>query len=152
VWDVETGETLRTFTGHRDTVASVGFSPDGGSLVTGGGSRDDTVRVWESLILVLFPSLHPSWLGNAVRVWDVETGETLRTFTGHTNRVLSISFSPDGRFLVSGSVDGTVRVWGVKTGKTIRTFTGHESVVTSVGFSPDGGYLATGSHDKTARL
>jgi WD40 repeat protein len=46
-----------------------------------------------------------------VRIWDGHTGKLVHTFRGHTGLVSSVSFSPDGRRLVSGSRDFTVKVW-----------------------------------------
>lgn len=64
----------------------------------------------------------------------------------------SIAFSPDGRWLASGSDDNTVRLWDVDSGKEIRRFEGHSNDVNSVSFSPDGKWLASGSDDDTVRL
>ena len=89
---------------------------------------------------------------DTVRLWDAETGDPIRTLTGHTDWVWSVSFSPDGRTIASGSRDDTVRFWDVETGEHIRTLTGHTSVVWSVSFSPDGRTLASGSDDNTVRL
>ena len=71
---------------------------------------------------------------------------------GHTNSVSSVSFSPDGQTLVSGSWDKTVRVWDVNTGRHLRTLTGHTNRVTYVSFSPDGQTLVSGSWDGTVRV
>ncbi len=71
---------------------------------------------------------------------------------GHTNTVASVSFSPDGQTLASGSWDDTIRLWDVATGATIRTLRGHTSDVYSVSFSPDGQIIASGSQDDTIRL
>ena len=73
------------------------------------------------------------------------------TLTGHTD-FSSVSFSPDGNTLASGSWDTTVRLWDANTGSPIRTLTRHTAWVTSVSFSPDGNTLASGSFDKTVRL
>ncbi|ULB47255.1 trypsin-like peptidase domain-containing protein, partial [Limnospira fusiformis KN01] len=85
-------------------------------------------------------------------LWDLSAGQFLRQLTGHTNSVLSVSFSPDGQTLASGSWDKTVRLWDVPTGRELRQLTGHTNSVLSVSFSPDGQTLASGSYDKTVRL
>jgi WD40 repeat protein len=54
-----------------------------------------------------------------VRVWDVSTGEEKAKLEGHGAVVTSVSFSPDGLSIVSGSADKTVRVWDVSTGEEI---------------------------------
>ena len=72
---------------------------------------------------------------------------------GHTETVISLSFSPDGRTLASGSHDNTIRLWDVATGAARgKPLAGHTDSVSSVAFSPDGKTLASGSDDKTIRL
>ncbi|BCU11864.1 serine/threonine-protein kinase [Microcystis aeruginosa] len=75
-----------------------------------------------------------------------------KTLTGHSYRVNSVVYSPDGRYLASGSLDKTIKIWEVATGKGLRTLTGHSGVVLSVAYSPDGRYLASGSQDKTIKI
>ncbi|MEM9266034.1 MAG: TIR domain-containing protein, partial [Cyanobacteria bacterium P01_F01_bin.13] len=86
---------VRSLNGHDDQVQSVGFSPDGKTLVS--GSSDNTIKLW-----------------------DVETGEEIRSFNGHDDDVWSVGFSPDGKTLVSGSSDNTIKLWDVETGEEIR--------------------------------
>ena len=68
-----------------------------------------------------------------------------------THPVHSISFSPDGNRIVSGS-DSLVQVWDVKMGEQLRELQGHNSWVTSVGFSPDGKQIVSGSSDESVRV
>jgi WD40 repeat protein/transcriptional regulator with XRE-family HTH domain len=76
-----------------------------------------------------------------------------REFRGHTADVFGVDFSPDGKYLASGSSDATARLWDVATGQTIRIFLGHTSEIDTVAFSPDGKYLLTGGGaDHTARI
>jgi WD40 repeat protein len=64
---------------------------------------------------------------------------------GHTDEVRSVSFSPDGSLLASGSADYTIRLWRVSDGSLVATLTGHTGGILSVSFSPDGSLLASGS-------
>jgi WD40 repeat protein/DNA-binding SARP family transcriptional activator len=90
--------------------------------------------------------------GYAAMIWDVKTGNLLQTLKGHTDRVMEASFSPDGKWVITGSADKTARLWDAATGKELRVFSGHTDQVQSVTFSPDGKQVLTGSSDMTARL
>jgi WD40 repeat protein len=72
-------------------------------------------------------------------------------FTGHQGYVFAVAFSPDGKYLLSGSNDNTLKLWDT-SGKLLKTFTGHKYPVSAVAFSPDGKYLLSGSCDKTLKL
>ena len=80
------------------------------------------------------------------------TQNLLATLKGHSSYVYSVSFSPDGQVLASGSVDKTIKLWDVGSRREIATLKGHSSYVYSVLFSPDGKVLASGSMDKTIKL
>jgi hypothetical protein len=99
-------------------VSSVAFSPDGKLVLSGGDKR--------------------------LKLWNIDTGECLRTFKGHTKKVNSVSFSHDGKFALSGSGDNTLKLWDIDTGECLRTFEGHTYEVESVTFSPDGKLALSG--------
>jgi WD40 repeat protein len=87
-------------------------------------------------------------------LWDVANRQPLGApLSGHTNIVTSVSFSPDGKTLASGSWDKTIRLWEVANRQLLGApLSGHTNIVTSVSFSPDGKTLASGSWDKTIVL
>jgi F-box/WD-40 domain protein MET30 len=85
---------------------------------------------------------------STIKIWDIETGQELRTLAGHSLGVRCLQF--DKTKLVSGSLDGTLKVWDMKAGQVIRTFPGHSGPVISLHF--DGLILASGSQDMTVRV
>lgn len=76
-------------------------------------------------------------------MWGLETGKSFSgPFAIHTGGINSIAYSPDGRYIASGSDDESVRIWDVETGHS-EVFTGHTSEVRSVAFSPDSSYIVS---------
>jgi WD40 repeat protein len=147
LWDAATGREIRTFagrssgsestTGHSSSVHSAAFSPDGRTIVSGGGDEE-----------VFSFSLQD----NTLRLWEAATGREIRVLAGHSSAVLSVAFSPDGKTIASGSMDKTVKLWDAAMGQELRAFTGHTDDVNSVVFSPDGKTIASGSKDWTVKL
>ncbi|KAG0298509.1 hypothetical protein BGZ97_004027 [Linnemannia gamsii] len=81
-----------------------------------------------------------------IRIVDVENRRVVREFWGHSNRITDMTFSPDGHWLVSASLDATIRTWDLPTGHMVDIFR-CESIATSLSFSPTGDYLATAHVD-----
>jgi serine/threonine protein kinase len=75
-----------------------------------------------------------------------------RTLRGHTEKVSSVAFSPNGQLLVSGSYDQTLRLWYAPEGRLLHILRGHSGSVHTAAFSPDGKLLASGSDDLSVRL
>jgi hypothetical protein len=76
----------------------------------------------------------------------------LLTLKGHMGGVISVSWSPDGRRLVTGSEDGTAKVWEAASGRDLLALKGHTNTVWSVSWSPNGRRLVTGSEDGTVKV
>ena len=151
LWELPTGRALDTFSEENlnelqtddavDTktertmtrVKSVAFSPDGLILAT------------------LDENIGGNLGGDAIKLWDVGTGQFLTVLTDGTDFAgFAVAFSPDGTKLASGSWgDFTVKLWDVSTRKHIATFPGHIGWVSSVAFSPDSTKLASVSFDGT---
>jgi WD40 repeat protein len=113
----------------------VAFSPNG-ALIAGGG---DDGR---------FSGPTTPW---TVKIWDVRTGQLVRTLAAHGNHIRTVKFSPTGKILATGGYDNTVKLWEVKNGALLRTLP-HKDGVSSIDFSPDGKTLAAGCDDGNVRL
>jgi RNA polymerase sigma factor (sigma-70 family) len=85
-------------------------------------------------------------LGNSdttIELWDVASGQQLRSWKGHTGRIWGHQFSPDGKALVTCGEDKAIRFWEMPAGKQVRAITGYPDIVGALAFSPDGTLLAT---------
>jgi WD40 repeat protein len=107
-----------------------------------GYERDDNL-----LTLIITCGLN----SNGQRICLLHSG-VRKEFVGHTEWVNSVCFSPDGRYILSGSSDNTLRLWEISSGKETKKFEGHTKGVKSICFSPDGRCVLSGSHDNTIRL
>lgn len=87
-----------------------------------------------------------------IYIYDANSYKELMVFAGHTDLVLAVAFSPNGKLLVSGSSDETVRLWNVDTGHLLHTSEGHTGPVSAVAFSADGkAFWSGGNEDATIR-
>lgn len=88
----------------------------------------------------------------AVYLWDILTKLLIRKIGQHGGTIYTSIYSPDGRYIATGSRDWTAKLWNVVTGQLEMTMGGHQERVTALSFSRDGRLLATGSVDRTVRL
>src|SRR5262249_8581367 len=93
-----------------------------------------------------------------LKLWHVETGTVLRTFTGHSGPVYSVAFAPDGLTALSSSVDRTLKPGDASSGTELRTFTGNAlpnsvaHTALSVAFLPDGRIALSGGAEGELKL
>jgi len=84
---------------------------------------------------------------------SIAVGTLLRSYYGHFGYVYTVSWSPDGKNIASGSEDHTVHLWNASTGADILyTYSNHTDAVHAVAWSPDGTLIASGSNDKTVQV
>jgi WD40 repeat protein/serine/threonine protein kinase/pSer/pThr/pTyr-binding forkhead associated (FHA) protein len=162
LWDIAQDRCLCLFKGHEERVLSVAFSPDGCSVLS--GSNDQTVRLWniadtsnihtfdgserkasrqytrdlfKPLVTVL-DKLH-----SLTRLWRTE---------GHQGAVRSVTFSSDGRYVLSGGDDRLIKLWMVRTGACLQTFRQHQGRILQVLFHPDRQHILSASDDQTIKI
>lgn len=143
VWSLDTGLAGPAFTGHRGPVYCAAFAPDGQTVVTGG--YDQRILAWRP------DELQPYNFRNLEKGKAVVPPVEYREFAPHAASVRSLSFSSDGRLLLSGAQDNTVRLYEFDTGTILQTFRGHDSWVRQCAFVPGGRFLLSASHDSTVR-
>jgi WD40 repeat protein/DNA-binding SARP family transcriptional activator len=126
IHDTDTGEVVQRLRGHRATIWSIAFSPDG-RLVAGAAGTGATMRT----------------ANDSVPVWDTRSGELVMTLEGHEDQAQSVAFSPDGTLIATGSWDGTLRTWDASTGaEVLAADVGGEAY--GLSFGPDGDVLVAG--------
>lgn len=87
--------------------------------------------------------------GLCARVWQADTGVSLRTLPGHASLVMCTIFSKEGTLLVTGAADCSIRLWQVPSGQALRALTAHASIVMCLALSSDSRFLASGSADNS---
>jgi|GEM_PF-183355 len=95
IWDARTWAELRTIK-TDDSVTTVGFTPDGSSLLAG---------LWDG----------------SIKVWQSATGAELRTLAGHADRIRHFAFTADGKTVASVALDDTAKIWDLQTGTEVAT-------------------------------
>jgi len=113
VWETERGSLVERLVGHTNNVFSVAFSPSGMELLS--ASLDKTVKLWE---------LTPTMLTSMLPVRP-PAGICKTTYVGHKDFVLTAAWSPDGKWVVSGSADGSVQFWNPVDGQPLFILDGH---------------------------
>ena len=138
LWDTATGRQIRSFQGRSDPEA------DRSNLRMKRGINVSCVHVdfRGNRPCILAASDHAT-----ADLWDLDTKEPARTLTGHSRSIETAAFSPDGRFVVTGSDEGTAILRDVAAGTRVRGFRRTTDLPTSISFSPDGEHLTVNYQD-----
>jgi WD40 repeat protein len=169
IYDPRTRKELYPFKPTRHPIPALAFSPEGWFCTA--GASDRALRIWvvaaekpifetrhhanaNQTVAVspdgrLIASTGVSSPGNTVTIRDARSSTLaeVRTLKGHAHYVWTVAFSPDSRYLASGSWDSTVKVWDLAAPESAEpvTLRGHAGFIRSLAFSPDGRRLATAS-------
>ncbi len=177
VWDAVDGAVVATLGGNKPVVSSAVFSPDERNVLT--VTPDGNARLWDARTgtdIAVFQGDYASPIdyldaqfvnvasfspdgsqvvvaaGQTAGLWDVSDGQEIAVLRGHEGNINNAAFSPNGKHIITSSLDGTARIWSAETGAETAVLAGHTGAVTGVDFSPDSRLALTVSQDATARV
>ncbi len=173
IWNTTNGARLESLTEHNTEIETSIFSSDGTILAS--GDQAGNIILWNTTLqntdqwnsihhlngftrqigaLSFSPNgkLLASGAGNIITLWDVLSGANQSDLTGHIDDIMDIAFSPDGKTLVSCSVDGTIRFWDVSTRKEINLYYQDKIRFNSVLFLNNGSKIITADTDSYIRI
>jgi len=132
IWDLATAKPRKPWDTHGGCVNAAQFSPDGGTVFSGGGV-------------------------DGIRCWDPKSGRLLRRIPGTEAGVIGMALSHGGKMGAAGAAEGMISLWDPVTGQSLGTLPGHKSrepscSVFSMAFDPAAHYLVSGGTDKTVRF
>jgi WD40 repeat protein len=180
IWDAtplrgDESQAILTFTGHDDQIRSVALGPDGrvasaavgtGVKVWDGATREVSAKFELQSVTVFCLAWQPpagrqiassGWDGrrHTVWIWDPSTGDPILPHPlplKLDEACFVLTFSPDGRYLVTGHGNGDVKVWDARTGREVNKLGTHDQDVRGAVFSNDGKHLASASTDGVVKL
>ena len=161
------GNLEQSFSGHTDSILSIDVNLESGLLVS--GSSDKTVRIWDissgqlygciqmdkwvmdvkfspcgKFVAIGFDSVG-MFYDTAIQIWNIQKNNLEKSINGHFGRILSLAYSPCGKYIVSGSADYTVRIWEIKSGNQVLCFDNNEAPIRTVDWSKDGKKIISGA-------
>ncbi|XP_028403257.1 F-box-like/WD repeat-containing protein TBL1X [Dendronephthya gigantea] len=171
-------KSVKTFEGHTGEINAIKWDPSGTLLAS--CSDDGSAKVWSlkndapvhsyqndakdqvytlewspsgpgSFNVTIPPCLATASLDGVVRIWENETGSCSLTLAGHREPVYSVSYSPDAKFIATGSSDRCVNIWSTQNGTLLYTYQGSGPIF-QLQWSPRGDKLAACVSDTTVKL
>lgn len=169
VWNAKSGEKIRDISNTTKGYAPLQFSPDGAILATGSAGAAG-IRLWDFQSGTLkqtipyggaaldairfFPDgqrIAATVRRNQVYIFDIQSGRKLFG-DAHTNMVTRLTFTPQGRYLISGSADSSVKVWDTRTWKLVSTLTQPQMYASALYCLSDSDQVLVGDRHGSSRL
>jgi WD40 repeat protein len=170
LWNIENGSLVAVLKSHSDIVIRSVFSPDGKFILT--VSADGLGKIWDGKnggllkTLIHDPEKQIEWgefspdcktvitvSSNAIKKWEVSSGNFLSDFKGRWINFDDAHFSPDGQRIVSRSGNnGNCHIWDVNTAQVVLEMKASSSCLTSVGYTKDGKFILTADCDGISKL
>ncbi|MBC1281095.1 hypothetical protein GNF10_35520, partial [Nostoc sp. UCD121] len=176
VWDLESGKEEFTLIGHTDLIRSVTvtsfncmISASDDSTIIGWDLEEGKKLFWLSndpypnseessprKVYVIAVSSDSKWLffdyDEIINVWNLETQEAAFLLRGHSDSIVTLAVTPDGKRLISASLDKTLKVWDLKSGKELFSLNGHNELICALTITSDSKQIICGSKDKTIKV
>ena len=155
IWETASWKEVVSLVSSNDAVDSLAFTPDGSTLLSGGGDTGFTGTF--DLTDPTGANDRVTWRDSQgqpyapIKLWEVTSGKKIGSWIGDSS-VDCISLSPDGNVLASGNPDGSIQLWDLATGKALRALTGLSAPVKSIAWSPDGKSFAADGGDGCIRV
>ncbi|MCJ8279266.1 MAG: NB-ARC domain-containing protein, partial [Rivularia sp. ALOHA_DT_140] len=88
----------------------------------------------------------------SIKIWQVDSGQQIGNFKGHSNRISNLDFSPDNQLILSASADRTIKIWDLRNGICINTIEAHENTLRTAIFHPNGKLIASCGDDQLIKF
>lgn len=164
IWDVQAKTLHQTIKGYEGPIYDIAVHPNGYWFLAGGYDPHLRFRKLPVGNLVLSLQEESRYITSVafsasgllatgglrtIRLWNVQKRRKIRTLNAHADAVLTLAFSPDGRYLVSGGYDGATKLWDIQSMSEVMTLDHGQRPIYAVAFSPDGQYiLSAGEHQQ----
>ncbi len=155
LYSIKTGKIIDFLDGivqnHSTNVGSLVITPDGNTIISGGGNDNETITLWDGIADADHIYTVSDGVG-LIKLWDISGARYIKVLEGHTDSVYSLVVTPDGKNIVSGSADNTIKIWDIESGKCIRTLKSHTDAVNLVIITQDGKNIVSRSNDYTIKV
>lgn len=160
------GDSCSALPAHKESIVSLVFLPDSDFLISACRAE---IKFWslkdrlpfknaeglgsaQGLAVSRDGRILAAGYNHAIRLWSIPDATMIKSLEGHSGPIQALAFTPDGRYLISGSMDKTIKIWSFAEGTLYKTLEGHAFRVNSLAWNREGTLLASAGADQTIRL